>query len=254
MNVPPQELARLAALLPDVPCFLETRDMLLGGYAEVFGFEEGDEGPSFVAHDGEEGLVCVVGYPRLSAISEAVARDGDAGAVIAMPENVSLLAQALPGREAQPAALHQLGENERLPEVPEGGVVRLLSGMGELRGLPPGLRTELRAELERAFGRGAPVAATFDGGLPVSFCYAAAQTEGLWDVSIDTLDGYRRRGYAAWCAAYMIRHMRERGKEPVWGALESNAASMGLAARLGFVPVDRFFVFEPAREGSAPTL
>jgi hypothetical protein len=37
------------------------------------------------------------------------------------------------------------------------------------------------------------------------------------------------------------------GKEPVWGALESNAASMGLAAKLSFVPVDRVFVFEPAR-------
>ena len=48
----------------------------------------------------------------------------------------------------------------------------------------------------------------------------------------------------------MIRHMRDTtGKEPVWGALLSNVASIGLAARLGFVPVDRFFVFEPAERG-----
>jgi RimJ/RimL family protein N-acetyltransferase len=33
----------------------------------------------------------------------------------------------------------------------------------------------------------------------------------------------------------------------VWGAVESNAASMNLAAKLGFVPVDRIFVFEPVR-------
>lgn len=46
--------------------------------------------------------------------------------------------------------------------------------------------------------------------------------EGLWDVLIDTL------------------------KEPTWGELESNAASIRLAARLGFVPVDRVFIFEPA--------
>ena len=88
----------------------------------------------------------------------------------------------------------------------------------------------------------------------VSFCYAAAETEGLWDVSIDTLEGYRRQGHAAACAVYMVRHVRDTtGKEPVWGALISNAASMGLAARLGFVVVDSYFVFEPAERGaSAP--
>jgi hypothetical protein len=37
------------------------------------------------------------------------------------------------------------------------------------------------------------------------------------------------------------------GKEPVWGAVESNAASMGLATKLGFVPVNRIFVFEPVQ-------
>jgi RimJ/RimL family protein N-acetyltransferase len=46
----------------------------------------------------------------------------------------------------------------------------------------------------------------------------------------------------------LIRHMRDTAcKEPVWGALESNVPSMRLAAKLGFVPVDRVFVFEPTR-------
>ncbi len=45
----------------------------------------------------------------------------------------------------------------------------------------------------------------------------------------------------------MTRYQRQRGREPVWGALESNEPSMKLAAKLGFVPVDRIFVFEPAR-------
>jgi RimJ/RimL family protein N-acetyltransferase len=125
----------------------------------------------------------------------------------------------------------------------------LLSGPEELCLLPPGLRTELRAELERTLRRGTPVVAAFVGDVPVSFCYVASETEGLWDVSIDTLEEYRRRGHAAHCAAYMIRHMRDTvGKEPVWGAVELNAPSMGLAAKLGFVPVDRVFVFEPVRD------
>ncbi len=240
-------LARLAMLLPDAPRFVETRWMLLEGRCELFGLEEGESGPSFVARDAEEKLVCVVGRPAREAISEAAARNGNAGPLIAMPENVSLVAEALPGREAQPTALHLLGDDERLPETPEGRV-RLLSGPEELSLLPPGLRAELRAELERVLVRGTPVAAAFEGDVPVSFCYVASETEGLWDVSIDTLAGHRRRGYATWCASYMIRHMRRLGKEPTWHALESNAASMGLAAKLGFVPVDRSFVFEPARD------
>jgi GNAT superfamily N-acetyltransferase len=241
MPDPPKEHARLAALLPDVPRFVETRGMLLEGRCEVLGLERGPS-PSFVTRDGEEKLVCVVGSPTRDAISEAVARNGDAGEVIAMPENAARVAEALPGWRALPVVAHLLGESERLPEAPEGAV-RFLSGPEDIGHLPPGLR----AELERALRGGTPVAAAFVGGDPVSFCYAGWETERLWDVSIDTLDGYRRRGYAAWCAAYAIRHMRALGKQPAWHALESNTASMELAARLGFVPVDRFFLFEPPR-------
>ena len=241
MPDPPEEHARLAALLPDVPRFVETRGMLLEGRCEVLGLEWGPS-PSFVTRDGEEKLVCVVGGPALEAISEAVARNGGAGEIIAMPENVARAAEALRGWKVLPVVAHLLGESERLPEAPEGAV-RFLSGPEEIVHLPPDLGTEL----ERALRGKTPVAAAFVEGKPVSFCYAGWETEGLWDVSIDTLDGYRRRGYAAWCAAYAIRHMRALGKQPAWHALESNTASMGLAARLGFVPVDRFFLFEPAR-------
>ena len=242
------ESGRLAALLPDVPRFVETRAMLLEGSCEILGLEEDAASSSFVVRDGEADLVCVVGYPARGAVAEAVARSGDAGAVIAMPENVSRVAQAVQGREPQPAILHLLGEAERLPGATEDELVRLLSGPEELRLLPPGLRAELRAELERALRRGVPTVAAFVGGVPVSFCYVASETEGLWDVSIDTLEKHRKRGHAAQCAASLIRHMRDTaGKEPVWGVVESNAASMGLATRLGFVPVDCVFVFEPAR-------
>ncbi len=244
----PAVSARLAALLPDVPRFVETRAMLLGGDCEVLGLEEDAASPSFVVRDGEEDLVCVVGHPSREAVAEALACSGDASAVITMPENVSRVAQAVPGREPQPTILHLLARAERPPRATEGQV-RLLSGPEELRLLPPGLRPELRAELERTLRRGTPVVAAFVGDVPVSFCYVASETEGLWDVSIDTLEEYRRRGHAARCAAYMIRHMRDTvGKEPVWGAVELNAPSMGLAAKLGFVPVDRVFVFEPVRD------
>ena len=90
-----------------------------------------------------------------------------------------------------------------------------------------------------------PIAAAWAGGQPVAFCYPALQTESLWDVSVETLAEYRGRRLAGRVARAMIRYMRDRGKAPVWGALESNAASLNVARRLGFVDAGRLAVFTP---------
>jgi predicted GNAT family acetyltransferase len=66
----------------------------------------------------------------------------------------------------------------------------------------------------------------------------------LWDISIDTLAGYRNKGYAAACVAYMIELMRRQKKQPVWGSYETNEASLRLAAKLGFVAVDTIMVLQ----------
>jgi hypothetical protein len=96
-----------------------------------------------------------------------------------------------------------------------------------------------------------PMAAAWADGRPVSFCYPVWQTETLWDVSIETLPGYRRGGLAARAARTLIRHMRGVGRAPVWGALETNAASRGLAARLGFVETGGIAVFSA---GAGPAM
>jgi RimJ/RimL family protein N-acetyltransferase len=69
----------------------------------------------------------------------------------------------------------------------------------------------------------------------------------LWDVSIDTLEEHRGRSLGAAAVRFMIEYMRGEGRDPVWGALESNRASLRLAAKLGFVPVDRIVVFSRGR-------
>lgn len=104
--------------------------------------------------------------------------------------------------------------------------------------------SDLRHELVAAFAF-SPVVAAFDEGLAVSFCYAGFQTESLWDVSIDTIPRARRRGHARNAAAFLIAHMRDRGRRPVWGAVESNLASHALARALGFVSVDTLRVVTP---------
>lgn len=213
--------------------------MLLSGRGEVFGLLEDGE-PRFVVRDPEDKLVAIVGHPAEGEILEAVARNGDGGVVIAQLEAASHVAAALPGWRAVRATLHLLGDADRLPRVPAGSV-RLLEPSDSLYGLPPDLRSELRIAAGRS-----PIAASLEDGHPVSFCYAAARTESLWDVSIDTLEGFRRRGCAARCVAFMVRLMREEGLQPVWGAEEWNRASLGLAARLGFSPMDELLVFRPA--------
>lgn len=101
---------------------------------------------------------------------------------------------------------------------------------------------ELRAELGDALAHG-PVVAACAGGMPVAFCYGT-ESETWWDTAIDTLEPFRRRGFAAAAFERMMELMAERGKQPVWGALESNTASMELAKRLGFVPCDRLWLWE----------
>ena len=219
--------------------------MLLSGSCELFGLEEAPD-LSFVARDLETRLITVVGRPAQAAVREAVLRNRNTGEVVCQFETSDHVATALPDWIASPATLHRLGDTPHFPDVPEG-MVRLLSRseVASLTGLPPNLKSGLETGVRRS-----PMAATIVDGSPVSFCYAGSATETLWDISIDTLEDHRRRGYAALCVAHMVDHMRGQGEEPVWGAEESNLPSLRLAAHLGFVPADRVVVFQPAKKAT----
>jgi GNAT superfamily N-acetyltransferase len=219
--------------------------MLLSGECEVLGLS-GDEDPSFVVvNASDDPLISVVGTPATDAIETAVARAPDNCDVLAFPENRSHVSAVLPGWTGVGAVLHRLADGAKLPEVPAGSVILLsppeVFDLIDTEGISGDLESELRAA---AWGA-VPFAAALADGHPVSFCYVASETEGLWDVAIDTLEGHRRCGHAARCVAYMVAHMRGQGKEPVWGAEETNPASLGLAARLGFVPVDELYLIHP---------
>ena len=137
--------------------------------------------------------------------------------------------------------MHALPAPERTLHAPRPSPdagVRLVTPADPLDHLPPGLRHEMTHA--RLLG---PVGAAFADGLPVSFCYPVWTTESLWDLSIDTLETHRRRSLAASAVAFMVDHMRREGREPVWGALASNTASLRLAAKLGFARVGEIVVF-----------
>ena len=161
------------------------------------------------------------------------------GSVVASLDDADWLAQTLPGWSRTRAILHLLHDPSRLP--PPGANVRFLDPSTiEQLAIPEQLRRELRFGAEDS-----PIMTTFVHDQPVAFCYAGSITESLWDVSIDTLPQHRRRGYAALCAAHMIRHMAAQDKQPVWGAVAENPASWRLAQKIGFAPVDEIALFEP---------
>ncbi len=213
--------------------------MLLSGRCQLFGADETDT-LSFAVSSPEMELISVVGFPAKGAILDAVAANSNEAEILATPENSKHVAEALPDWAVSLAKLHILDGKPSLPAT-SANVVRLLtlSEIEAMTNLPLDLKNELTSAC-----RYSPIAATIVESTPVSFCYAGSQTESLWDISIDTLAGYRNKGYAAVCVAYMIELMSQQKKQPIWGAYETNEASLRLAAKLGFVAVDTIMVLQ----------
>ncbi|HYW11584.1 MAG TPA: GNAT family N-acetyltransferase [Longimicrobium sp.] len=233
----------LADRLPDVPRWVEARSMLRGGTCEILGVHEAPQLSFVILDPGGMGGVIVVGAPADETIRDAAARSTGGGSLVAPLEEAARIARLLPEWTATRAILHRLGDAPRLPDVAPGQVRFVDAAELGTMDVPPELAEELVTCAE-----GSPIAATFVDGRPVSFCYAGAVTETLWDISIDTLDAHRRRGYAALCVTHLIHHMQALGKEPVWASIPENPASWRLARKLGFVPVDEVALFEPPED------
>jgi GNAT superfamily N-acetyltransferase len=228
------DLRELARSLPDVPRWVETRGLLLCGRCSVVTSPGG-----FLVRAMDGPLVCSVGRPDPEAVRAAVANPVPDLRVLTPPEDAEHLARVLAGWKESPATIHLLAPGARPAPDPQVDV-RLLQDTSLLELLPESLQEEISWALPRA-----TVAVAFANGLPGAVCYSCWETETLWDISIETVEELRRRGLARTCTAFMIEHMRERGKEPVWGAEDTNLPSLKLAAKLGFVPVDRLVLFSP---------
>jgi len=254
------ELAALARV-PDLARWVDTRGMLLSGFARVRFSEPADEyTDGFVVILEPRALVSAVGRPPARLILDAAQRLPRAD-VLCPIEDVSHTSQALPEWRENCALLHVLrGAMPWESEVDADTTIFVQDTAPSLSHLPEDLQREIAEALRgmplarfgdrihagRRLGpapRPLPVAAVWADGLPVSFCYPVVQTETFWDISIDTLETYRGRGFAARAVRAMIRHMRRAGKAPVWGALETNTASVAVARKLGFVEVGRLGVF-----------
>jgi GNAT superfamily N-acetyltransferase len=211
--------------------------MLLSGRCELLGAEE-SEGSRFAVVDPDREVIALVGRPDKAVIEQALSCTEGKGVVICPYEDSEHAQDGLSDWRMSSAALHLLAETARLPEEQDARVRLLAPNEISSLDLPPDLKLELTIVAPYCL-----IAATFDANRPVSFCYVAWETETLWDVSIDTLAEYRGRGLAVPAVFFLIALMKEKHKLPVWGAEESNLASMRLASKLGFAPVDRLAVF-----------
>lgn len=232
----------LAAALPDEPRWLETRAMLASPHAEVTGGGTINDGFVVRVVHRAVSAAAVVGYPPAAAIAAAVAGTTELTPIIAQTSGAAHVADALRSASnehwtCERAILH-LREQSASSALTDPAGVRLLTRTDSLDHLPAGLRHEMIHARDFA-----PVAAVFVDSRPVSFCYPVWTTRRFWDVSIDTLEAHRGQALGARAVAFMIEAMRREGREPVWGALESNSRSLRLGAKLGFKQIGDIVVF-----------
>jgi GNAT superfamily N-acetyltransferase len=240
-----------ARLLPDEPRWVDTRGMLLCWPVTVLEAEDGPaygEGGGFVVIPEVEPVGAVVGQPGAGVIVRAAellaARRRDVPAeLLAQPEDAGPVAEALSGWGSEGATLHVLGGEPTPPALrPDAEVVLL--GPDDRERLPPaGIPEGVYREVESVWGRGRPAAVAFVEGRAAGFCLGTLETETLWDISVETLEPYRKGGLAAACFDALRGHYESLGKRPVWGAHDSNPASLHLARRLGFLPAARLEIF-----------
>jgi GNAT superfamily N-acetyltransferase len=232
----------LLSTLPDSPRWVEARGMLLSGRGRAVASPSPATEATVVAAPSAL-LAVIVRWQEPRSLARALEQVPGEFTIVAPAETAVALGDLMRARRREPVTLFQLPPDgaARLPDPRHPADVLRADELHLLDSLPPDLRGELRSA--SAFS---PIAAAWVRNEPVAFCYAGWETESHWDVSIDTLERYRRRGCATAAATCLIRRFAQAGKTAVWGATESNVASTRLARTLGFVEVDRLVLWHPA--------
>lgn len=80
-----------------------------------------------------------------------------------------------------------------------------------------------------------PVFVVMDEGRIVSLCHSSRNTSVTAEAGVETLEGYRGRGYATAVVTAWARAVRAEGREPLYSTHWGNNASLALAGRLGLI-------------------
>lgn len=103
----------------------------------------------------------------------------------------------------------------------------------DLRRLRP-LPADLARTLEEALARPTEVYGVVVEDRVVSFACAFWVGDLWWDMSVDTLPAFRRRGLGTACAVALIRELAPRGLRPVNAPETGSGGAPGFLAYLGF--------------------
>ena len=80
------------------------------------------------------------------------------------------------------------------------------------------------------------VGAYINGAL-AGLAACSAETPVMWQIGVDVLPAYRRRGLAAHLVSRLAAAAAERGHVPYYTAAAANMASLRTASAAGFLPV-----------------
>lgn len=207
---------------PDNPLWSATRYLLHDG-----GRITADNTGVIVANKDAD-FLSVIGAPADDTIAGALSHATHDAEILVQCEFASQFRKAtgLPGKHANLYILENAAPVlARNPQIN----VRMLDAVPA--DLPdPNLHEELTDVVESAV----PISAAYVEDDPVAFCYAVCESEGYWEVSIDTLSDHRRNGYAIQAFLHHYQTEKDQGRDPIWGAFKDNTASNNLAQRLGF--------------------
>ena len=80
-----------------------------------------------------------------------------------------------------------------------------------------------------------PMLALVEDGAAVSLCFSARLTERVAEAGVNTLEGYRGRGYAPTVVTAWAQAIRATGRVPLYSTSWDNAASRAVARKLGLI-------------------
>lgn len=230
----PAYAQELAAALPDVPCWVETRALLLSGTA-VLRRSAGRDSAVVLDPELPAGFLVGRADPELlRAVTDTAPEDFE---LVVQEDAIAAAQAALPEWSVAPATVFSPTVPRAADAAAPPDVVICAPPTDDwLARVPQDDEVRFYAALAEA------IALRVVDGDVVAVCAAGDVTETLWDVGIDTVEGFRRQGHGAAAFRALAAHMAAAGQQPVWCAEDANVASMAMAGRLGFEPVGRIAI------------
>ena len=196
---------------------------------------DGEPAPRFFLGRTREGNVWRVRYDVseqvVGQLAEVVTAEPVPDDLEAPIVNLDAMLDAL-RLDHEPVIGHQ-GPSYRFPGeiIAPGGVTRISQENLQLLQRMVGRMDAL----ERDFDHVEPWMAMVVEGAAVASCYSRQLSNRAAEARVDTLDGYRGRGYATAVVATWARAVRESGRIPFYGTSWDNTASQAVARKLGLV-------------------